>query len=567
MGMRNYLFVALLGLGACAADSSSSSTPPPPAPGAIDTSFVAFGSSSSTVTLAWEPVAGATSYTLERKPDGGDYAPVATVTGTDYLDTGLAAQTAYTYRLTAVGASAVHEHTAITSDSPPLVTGDPVPHGVPTVQAIGAAGGTIILSDPKAMVIVPAGAVPDGTSITVQPIVGPVATNTTLGLEITSSAPFAQPIDVAFALDAADLESPANAVIALQQADGTWLAQHRTVDIAGGKVTSTVAPSAIGARLVPGAPYKLRITRLQATYITPMQATVKVNETLQLHAFGIFSDLTCQVAPGASADWTCLAIAAGAIKIGSVDATELNRPIHGQELELHNQWPGYSRTWTVENAPLGTSQFGFITIPTNMGATYMAPAVKPNPNPVAVRFESTQDPASAPDGVAFQARSRPSLLTIEGGMGYHVVAKFDARNDLDPCPLGSADVTDGFELDVVPDADGNYHILGITNQATAHDTLVYPTQLWPSAPVITQEMEQFTATDGSAMPVTGSNVIEVTVTGTSLGSQCYVTLGDGTKNTATGATPPTMIQFGFDKTTLDMTTSPAEEWTYTITAR
>lgn len=60
-------------------------------------------SSASAVAVSWTPVSGATQYTLERKVDGGAFAPIATVSGTSYNDTGRSANKAYLYRCKATG--------------------------------------------------------------------------------------------------------------------------------------------------------------------------------------------------------------------------------------------------------------------------------------------------------------------------------------------------------------------------------------------------------------------------------------------------------------------------------
>jgi len=547
----------LVVVGECASQPTSSST---------DTAFIAFGSSASTVTLAWEATPGATAYKIERKPAGGSYAPVATVAGTDYLDTGLDAQTVYTYRVSAVDAKAEHEHTAITTDSPPLVTGDPIPSGAPIVQVIGSAGGTIIIPDPQAEVAIPPGAVPDGTMITVQPIVGPIAENATLGLELDVPAGLTQPVEVVFALDAGDLLAPEDTVIAVQQDDGTWVAQHRTVDTSAGTATATLgAPVVPGARLVPGAPNKLRVTRLQATWIVPMTADVEVNKTLQLHAFGVFSDLPCQVAPGASPDWFCLGVAAGALKVGLADPAELARPLNNEQtLELHNTWPGYQRTWTVENVSLGSSALGTITIPTNMGGTYMAPAVKPSKNPVAVRFESTQDPSSAPDGFAFHARSRPSLLTITGGMGFHVSARFSDTSGLEACPIAQSMIVDGFDFDLAQDSSGELHVVGVTNQVTTYSALVYDTGVLQSV-VEDVPPEIITVLDGTVTSLPMTQYAMVTLNATETAGQCTGTYVGGMTMSFTASTlPPIMISFD---TMTNQTQGDYGAWTVTVTPK
>src|SRR5436190_13292404 len=66
----------------------------------LDADYIAWGSSGSTVTVAWLPIEGATSYTIERGTSEADLVPVATFAPpeTSYLDTALSPMTAYTYR-------------------------------------------------------------------------------------------------------------------------------------------------------------------------------------------------------------------------------------------------------------------------------------------------------------------------------------------------------------------------------------------------------------------------------------------------------------------------------------
>ncbi len=80
-------------------------------------SLQATATSSSTVNLSWNAVAGATNYTLERKEGSGAYSTVSTPTGTSFTDyTGLTPNTTYTYKVTAqpVGPSAAGEKTVTT---------------------------------------------------------------------------------------------------------------------------------------------------------------------------------------------------------------------------------------------------------------------------------------------------------------------------------------------------------------------------------------------------------------------------------------------------------------------
>ncbi len=71
--------------------------PPPTAP-----SNLVASASGSTATLSWSASTGATSYQIERRSNGGAFAPINTnVTGTFYTDSGLVPNTTYVYRVQA----------------------------------------------------------------------------------------------------------------------------------------------------------------------------------------------------------------------------------------------------------------------------------------------------------------------------------------------------------------------------------------------------------------------------------------------------------------------------------
>jgi fibronectin type 3 domain-containing protein len=99
----SYRLVANNANGDSAAVESSATTQavvvgnPPGTP----TGFIATANSSSTISLSWNSVSGATDYKLERKTGAAAYALLTTQSSTSYNDTGLSASTAYTYRLVA----------------------------------------------------------------------------------------------------------------------------------------------------------------------------------------------------------------------------------------------------------------------------------------------------------------------------------------------------------------------------------------------------------------------------------------------------------------------------------
>lgn len=102
--------------GLCSLDSISFATQlstPPASP----SNFTATATSSSQISLSWSAVTGANSYSLERRQGTGSYSQIATPTTTTFVDSGLQANTSYSYQLKAVntlGSSAAVSASATT---------------------------------------------------------------------------------------------------------------------------------------------------------------------------------------------------------------------------------------------------------------------------------------------------------------------------------------------------------------------------------------------------------------------------------------------------------------------
>ena len=99
--MRNLLTVVLIALIAVLVGCPITPDPNSGIPNA-PADLTAEAISSTSVRLSWPAVAGATGYALERKTGPGAFSGLAQPTGTEYLDSGLTPQTAYTYRIKSV---------------------------------------------------------------------------------------------------------------------------------------------------------------------------------------------------------------------------------------------------------------------------------------------------------------------------------------------------------------------------------------------------------------------------------------------------------------------------------
>lgn len=133
-------------------NNASATTAAAPVPPSAPAQLSAVASSSTQVNLGWTPstdALGIQSYTIERCTGSActNFATLATVTSTSYADTGLAASTAYTYRVLAVdvaGISSAYSNSAsATTAAPP---NPPAPPGPLVAAALATANGSAQVS-------------------------------------------------------------------------------------------------------------------------------------------------------------------------------------------------------------------------------------------------------------------------------------------------------------------------------------------------------------------------------------------------------------------------------------
>lgn len=101
----------------------------------VPSALSAAAQSTAQVQLAWQPVAGATSYQIERSTDGTTFAPVGTSPNANYDDSSVAAQTSYLYRVRAVTPQQTSAPSNVDLATTMLFTDDPLATGI-AVKAI-----------------------------------------------------------------------------------------------------------------------------------------------------------------------------------------------------------------------------------------------------------------------------------------------------------------------------------------------------------------------------------------------------------------------------------------------
>lgn len=120
--------------------SCGGSEPITPGLPAAPTGLTATPASATSVTVKWNPVDGATGYTLERRTGTSPYVPVTlpSPTATTVTDTGLNASTSYTYHVSATTAAGTSPYSADVAVTTPAA--DPT---APTVDSVTIVNGIV----------------------------------------------------------------------------------------------------------------------------------------------------------------------------------------------------------------------------------------------------------------------------------------------------------------------------------------------------------------------------------------------------------------------------------------
>jgi hypothetical protein len=159
--------------------------------------------------------------------------------------------------------------------------------GTPVTQSIGSSGGNATVVSAGAKILVPTGAMPDGSSITVQAI-----SNTLIGSGQgvrLSGSDWTQPITVQFSYPAS-ITDPENQMIAVQNPDGSWVSSNRVkVDAANRTISIRLAPdpsSILTKGLNVAASTSSRdIIWTQKFFLKPNTASVKLGESVSFTAY------------------------------------------------------------------------------------------------------------------------------------------------------------------------------------------------------------------------------------------------------------------------------------------
>ena len=377
--------------------------------------------------VQWQRASGTGPWTLERWREGEATPTVlATVAGPKgrWVDSGLAASTAYDYRLRDAAGALVVQRTAATGSATALRSD--------LGQALGDVQ-TLALGDQAAEVR--AGAVTlryaagsfTGTSAArVQPrahsLTDGVGEAWTIALE---QVPL-QPLTVALAYGAdEDPDEVENQTLAARTPDGRWWALPATTHDRATRQLAVTLPEALlqpaaterrasavrTSATAPGSAVTVDLVRFVALKMVPRQASVRVLGSVLLTPVATWEVKLNDCGP---------------------DGKDICVPMVGlvqRDYPVINSKPGFERRWTLEGSASPAAELGSLAVnastPGAAGVVYRAPATVPTVNPVTVRFASLDTRRGRRAAVSAQVRITEdrwegpmSLSNSVDGVGY-----------------------------------------------------------------------------------------------------------------------------------------------------
>jgi hypothetical protein len=387
--------------------------------------------------------------------------------------------------------------------------------GTPVTQAIGASGGNASVVSAGAKIIIPAGAMPDGSSISVQAISNTLA-GAGQGIRLSGSD-WTQPITLQFSYPAS-ITDPENQMIAVQNPDGSWVSSNRVkVDAVNRTISMRLAPDA-SSILTKG----LNTSSLNASGLTATASTSS-RDILWTKKFFLKPD-TASVKLGESVSFTAYAKEArtrGETKLSPDDLDLLDRvyvlktkvddlsfevfedfayPLTTvvKDYPFTNTKEGYTRAWTVTAgpgsiAPSGATS-GKFTAPTDPSAagktaTITFISTKDGTSNIARASASVNIEGNKPfaryegyiEGEYNITEGGDSLrMTFSGKIAYKLREPAEAQNPIYDADLASSDLTIysfsdativgtctlGAETKAITLLIGQLNIFGATNQYT-----------------------------------------------------------------------------------------------------
>jgi hypothetical protein len=381
-------------LAACGGGSAEApgASVPHTAPAATPPGVTAVVTSDRSVALRWTDSAGATGWRVERKATGtAAYTEVTTLPAAsrEWLDDGLQPDTAYDYRITALGANVAGDAGARTgtADDAPLTSALAAPGDVLVEGVVGPAGGRVQTGDGSVVVELPAGTFAAATPVRIRRLPNTLAPVLEAPADDGVAIEFGAPPQKAPLLTlgwSAEHDTEADAMqAALQRTDGSWLVLPQHARDAAQRRFTTPLPvpgtaGAVGQGAINGGQATKRATRQQAEVTT----TLRIVRVLQT----VLRPQRAAVPVGRTLEFKPWSIVLAQEQFCHLDVCVPAPVVQPRALPILNQKPGYERTWAVQGTTGGDAVHGTVVPNPTHGAVYTAPASKPATNPVMLGF-------------------------------------------------------------------------------------------------------------------------------------------------------------------------------------
>jgi hypothetical protein len=400
-----------LSLAGCGGGGPEPTTPTPPAPPTTPNPVVTLSAapgSSQHAALAWTGGSAGSTWRLERRRESGsDYTLLGTVDGASglWMDSGLSADTAYSYRLSTGDGRALATTSLRTGTEAVLSTATPEAVGDALSLPISSTTSRITLPEGTGHLDLPSGSFSQSGTLTLQAISNPLPDGEGLGMSLTLPVRPAQTLTLSLRYDAdEDADEVLQDRLAIQQADGSWwllpLAAHdaaqRTLQV---KLPRSVWVDAAGAAASAAPPTALAAT---STTTSTTTATTSVTATATATATGVtgrFVRVKAHKLVPASASVRVLgsqrfvpvSIYRAQPSCDSAPTGDLCIPMPvlvDQELPILNVKAGYRRQWTLEGSTTPPPTLGVLNVQSGAGVVYVAPGSVPATNPLTLKFET-----------------------------------------------------------------------------------------------------------------------------------------------------------------------------------
>ncbi len=372
------------GVGGGGGDAAAPNAVPP----TNSTRFEAIASSATTASLAWQAVDSATVWSVERRSATGVWQAVGSVDARRgaFHDQGLAAKTAYSYRLVAAGLPSV-EHSVTTTDEMPLATAPGAAQGAAWAKILVDGGGEMVSPDGSVTLALPAGALPAGSSVSAQPVSNTAPDGQGSALKLRLPARPALPLRLTLRYEQAEADAADAMRIAVQRADGTWISLPLlAADAAARTLTSELpaellaAPVALlaapadGLKAAAEVAVDFTIVRYIAVRLSPPAARVQVKKGLALVPYARVRGYSTTISRCSEE--------------GEIQLCFPMPVLETREIPFTNAKAGYERLWLVNNVPGGGGAWGIVAADGAVGARYTAPPRVPQPRFARVAFVS-----------------------------------------------------------------------------------------------------------------------------------------------------------------------------------